>query len=97
MHSTLMVTCNPLKNVYNLQWQVGVVNVEYLHLMSNVTKILEDPGKSLDAIFTEFCKSRVNKVKQIQKSFGKVSFSCAPVSVEILFQGFNVIFTRNLE
>ena len=96
MHSTLMVTCNPLKNVYNLQWQVGVVNVEYLHLMSNVTKILEDPGKSLDATFTKSCKSHVNKVKQVQKSFGKLSFSCAPVSVEILFQGFNVIFTRNL-
>ena len=86
----------PLKNVYSLQWEIGVVNLEYLHLISNVTKILEDPGKSLDATFTKSCKSHVNKFKQVQKSFGKVSFSCAPVSVEILFQGFNVIFTRNL-
>ena len=64
--------------------------------MSNVTTILEDPGKSLDAILTKFCKSHVNKVKQVQKSFGKVSFSCAPVGVEMLFQVFNVIFIRNL-
>ena len=82
--------------MYSLQREISVVNVEYLHLISNVTKILEDPGKSLDAIFTKSCKSYVNKVKQVQKSFVKVSFSCAPVSVEILFQGFNVIFTRNL-
>ena len=86
----------PLKNVYSLQWEIGILNLERLHLMSYVTTILEDPGKSLDAIFTEFCKSHVNKVKQVQKSFGKVSFSCAPITVEILFQGFNVIFTRNL-
>ena len=57
---------------------------------------MEDPGKSLDAIFTEYFKSHVNKVKQVQKSFWTVSFFRAPVSVEILFQGFNVIFTRNL-
>ena len=82
--------------MHSLQWEVGVLNLERLHLMSNVTKILEDPGKSLDATFTKSCKSHVNKVKQVQKSFGKLSFSCAPVSVEILFQGFNVIFTRNL-
>ena len=86
----------PLKKVNRLQWEIGVLNLERLDLLSNVTKILEDPGKSLDAIFTKSCKSHVNKVKQVQKSFVKVYFSCAPVSVEILFQGFNVIFTRNL-
>ena len=71
-----------------------MANVESKY--SNVTRILKDPGKSLDAAFTKFCKSHVSKVKQVQKSFWKVSFSRAMVSVEILFKGFNVIFTSNL-